>query len=637
MPGSMVRYVVNQQAVYRFDDFVVDPETWRLSRGGEEIHLEPVVLELLIYLIAHRERLVTRQELMDTVWGDTVISESALTKAVARLRRALGDDSATHRYVETVRSRGYRFVADVEEIESLSQTDRVPGKGRVSTRRRALLVSAAAIIVLAVVTVFWAATLQRETPEAEVIRSLAVLPLNNLTGDSDQDYYVDGLQRILITELSQIPGLRVTSRQSTIRYRNSELPATDIARELGVDAIVEGSLLREGNRLEVTAQLIDGRSDEHLWAERYTRETPHAFDLILEIANAIDVEITGKVTQEPGRLTHDRMSMVDSRAIDAYALGIAHLDRFTRDGIRTAIDQFETAVAIEPSFALAWGQLSLAHAMHALFGFAQPRESTAKWQAAALKAIEADDQVAIGHSALGWARMYTWDFDGACESFAKALSLDPSAPFAMHGGADCLMLDGRMEQSLARIRDIRLVSPFSAMHNLPSCSHLFMARRFEEAITATKDVQAQNRQLSLHWFLALVYWQQGRFDEALEEERLELEQRGDAVLLAALDEGMDSAGPTGAMRSMAEALVDRAQEAYVNPFFIGETFARAEMVDEALYWLDQAAEHGSYNMTYLAFWPPFDVLRDDPRYQDLVERVYGSRASQISRQAISDR
>jgi len=617
--------------VYRFDEFLVDPKTWKLSRDGREVHLEPVVLKLLIYLIENRERLVTRHELMDTVWGDTVISESALTKAVARLRKALGDDSATHRYLETVRSRGYRFVAVVEEIESPNQHNHSPGKGHATIVRRALLASAAAILALVIVAVFWPGTLQHETPEEEVIRSLAVLPLNNLTGDPEQDYYVDGLHDILVTELSQTRSLRVTSRQSTSRYRNSDLPTTEIARELGVDAIVEGSLLREGNRIEVTVQLIDGRSDEHLWAQRYTREAPYVFDLISEVANAIDAEITAKLPQEGDRLTHERMGPLDPRAIDAYALGVAHLDRFNRDGIRTAIGQFQTAVAIEPKFALSWGQLAVAHAMDALFGFTPPHESIEKWQAAALKAIEADDQVAIGHSALGWARMYTGDFDGACESFAQALRLNPSAPYAMHGDADCLMLDGRMDENVARIREISRVSPFSAMHNLPLCSHLFMARRFDEAVSETKDVQVRNRQLSLHWFLAMVYWQQGRFDEALEEERLELEQRGDTVLLAALEEGFDAAGPTGAMSAMAEALVARAQESYVNPFTIGETFARAEMVDEALHWLDQAAGHGSYNMTYLAFWPPFDVLRGDPRYQDLVERVYADRAPEIRR------
>jgi TolB-like protein len=481
------------------------------------------------------------------------------------------------------------------------------------------------------VALFRPGTPQHDSPEVEVIRSLAVLPLTNLTGDPEQDYYVDGLQDILITELSRIRGLRVTSRRSTIRYRNTDLPTTDIAGQLGVEAVVEGSLLRLSNTIEMTVQLIDGRTDEYLWAERYTRETPHLFNLISDVANAIDSAINPEAPHEGDRLAHRRMGMVDSRAIDAYALGISHLDRFTRVGMRTAIDQFQTAVAIEPQFALAWGQLAVAHAMDALFGFAEPRESIEKWQAAALKAIEADDQIAIGHSALGWARMYTGDFDGACTSFAEALHLDPSAPYAMHGDADCLMLDGHMDECVARIREIQIVSPFSVMHSLPLSSHLFMARRFDEAISATKDVQARNRQLSLHWFLALVYWQQGRYNKALEEERLEFEQRGDTPLLAALERGFEAAGPSGAMRSVAEALVDRARESYVNPFFIGEAFARAEMIDEALYWLDQAAEHGSYNMTYLAFWPPFDILRDDPRYEDLLERVYGSRAQEIKR------
>ena len=506
---------MNQQPVYRFDSFVVDTETWRLSRAGREIHLKPGVLELLLYLIANRGRLVTRQELMDTVWGDTVISEAALTKAVARLRKALGDDSANHRYLETVRSRGYRFVANVSEVKGPNQPDRRPGDGRATIMRRTLLASAAAILALIVVVALWPSMLRDEAPEVKGSRALAM---------PKQNKNVDGFQDI-----------------------------------------------------------------------------------------------------------------IDSRAIDAYALGVAHLDRFNRDGIRTAIGQFQTAVAIEPEFALAWGQLALAHAMHALFGFAEPSETIEKWRTAALRAIEADDQIAIGHSALGWARMYTGDFDGACKSFAEALRLDPSEPHAMHGEADCVMLDGRMEESLARIREIRLVSPFSAMHNLPLCSHLFMARRFDEAIAATQDVQARHRQLSLHWFLAMVYWQQGRFDKALEEERLELEGRGDIVLLAALEDGFDAAGPAGAMRSMAEALADRAQESYVNPFFVGEAFARAGMVEEALHWLDQAAGHGSYNMTYLAFWPPFDVLQDDPRFQDLAERVYGSRARKISRAANSIR
>ncbi|MDH5502250.1 MAG: winged helix-turn-helix domain-containing protein, partial [Gammaproteobacteria bacterium] len=266
---------------------MADPETWRLSRDGQEIHLEPVVLKLLIYLIENRERLVTRHELMDTVWGDTVISESALTKAVARLRKALDDDSADPRYLETVRSQGYRFVADIEKVESPDQADLSLRKTRAAVARRWLVAGAAAVVVLIVLAVSWLRGSQVETPQAETIGSLAVLPLHNLTGDPEQDYYVDGLQDLLISELSQLSGLRVTSRQSTKRYRDSQLPAPDIAKELGVDALVEGSLLRDGSQIEVSIQLIHGRSDEHLWVARYARDTSYVLDLVSDMARAI--------------------------------------------------------------------------------------------------------------------------------------------------------------------------------------------------------------------------------------------------------------------------------------------------------------------------------------------------------------
>ena len=309
---------MKQHPEYRFDDFVVDAEAWRLSRSGREIHLDPVVLKLLIYLIANRDRLVTRQELMDTVWGDTVISESALTKAVARLRKALGDDSATHRYLETVRSQGYRFVATVEE---------------------------------------------------EGVRSLAVLPLKNLTGDSGQGYYADGLHDLLITELYGLPGVGITSRQSTLRYRDSILPVTDIAGQLGVDALVEGSLLRKDGRTEVTVQLIDGRSDTHLWAKRYMSETPGTLSMIADMADAIGLEVgAARATQATGGAFRSRTGPIDPRAIDAYAMGTTHLEQFSNNGIQTAIDQLEAAVAIEPAFAQAWAQLAAAQAMAGLFG-----------------------------------------------------------------------------------------------------------------------------------------------------------------------------------------------------------------------------------------------------------------------------
>ena len=606
--------------MYRFDDFLADPETWRLTQAGQEIHLEPVVLKLLVYLIANRTRLVTRDELMDTVWGDTVISESALTKAVARLRKALDDDSAAPRYLETVRSRGYRFVAEVEEIEQQDSLDSASGKTRPRAVRRGLVAGAAAVVVLIVLTVSWLRGPQVETPQAEAIRSLAVLPLSNLTGDPEQGYYVDGIQDLLITELSQLPGLRVTSRQSTKRYRDSHLPATDIAKELGVDALVEGSLLREGSKIEVTIQLIDGRRDEHLWAERYARDTSYVFDLVSDMARAIGTEI------DPARApsVSDRMAVpFDERASEAYFRGLKHLDGLVRDEAQYAIEQFQEAVAIEPEFALAWGHLSLAHLIQGMQGFAPPREALEQARAAALRAVEVDGRSPIGHASIGWIGLWTGDLERGCESLKEALRLNTSASYVIHGDADCLMFAGRMDESIARMRELVMLNPFSAMHSGALAYHLFLARRYEESIAAVEAARERIPGFSAHYTLARVYWVQGEFDKALEAERLEFEWRGDTVLLAALEEGLDAAGPTGAMRAIAEALVVRSNESYVDPFEIGKTFARAGMVDEALHWLNRAAEYGSFEITYLAFRPDFDVLRDDPRFEGLLERVYG--------------
>ena len=612
------RYVMSQHPVYRFDDFVVDPETWRLTRDGQEIHLEPVVLKLLIYLIANRDRLVTRDELMDTVWGDTVISESALTKAVARLRKALDDDSATPRYLETVRSLGYRFVASVEEVEHADQPDPPSGKIRAATVRRALLVGAAAFVALVILAIFWP-----RAPE-HAIGSLAVLPLSNLTGNAEQEYYVDGLQDLLITELSQLSGLRVTSRQSTKRYRDSQLPAADIAKELGVDALVEGSLLRKGSKIEVTIQLIDGRSDEHLWAERYARDTSQVFDLVSDMVRAIGAEIVSTMapprSEMPG---HGVAGPVDPRAIDAYALALTHMDRLTSDGIRIAIEQFQEAVDIEPEFVLAWGRLAVAYAAQGMQGFAPPRESMEQARSAALRAIEVDSESYVGHSSIGWVRLWTGDLNRGCESFKEALRLNPSDPYVIHGDADCLMFAGHMDESIARMRELVTIGPFSGIHRGALAYHLFLARRYEESIAAVKVAREEVPGFLAHYTLARAYWMQGDFDKALEAERLEFEWRGDTVLLAALEEGFDAAGPTGAMRAIAEALVARSHESYVDPFEIGKTFARAGMVDEAMHWLNRALEYGSPEITYLAFRPDFDVLRDDPRFDELLERVYG--------------
>ena len=602
--------MTSRHCIYRFDEFLVDPEAWGLYRNAREVHVEPVVLKLLIYLIEHRGRLVTRRELMDSVWGDTVVSDSALASAITRLRDTLGDEPAQHRYLETVHGKGYRFVAEVE-ISEKDDTDEDPQPRRADpTNRRALYTTIAAVLMLLLVTLFW------PSKPPDEIRSLAVLPLDNLTGDPQQDQFVESLHEYLIMELYRIGDLSITSRQSTMRFRDSDLPLPEIARQLGVDALVEGSAIRLSDRVEIALQLIHGSTDEHLWAETYEREARQLPSLFADIASAIGAEI-GMEPQAPRKA-----KPIDPRAGQAYLAGIHHSSQTTANGLKLAIEKFKEAVAIEPGFALAWGNLGPTYAWEAILGFKSPESAFRKARAACLKTLEADAEFYLGHVCMGWSHWFYREVEEACRAFGVAMQLNPSDPYTLHGNADCMLLDGRTDESLELVRKMQMVDPFSLGHNRIYSSHLFMSRRYDEAVAESFSLQERFPGYSGHGFRARVYWMQGLQDKAIKEQRLRFEHYKDEILLAALEEGLSSYGPIGAWRAIGKAEADRFESQYVDPFRIAETFIRAEMPDEAYNWLKRAIAGGSPLTVYLPVWPTFDVLRDDPRYSALLKSMY---------------
>ena len=612
---------MNEHREYRFDDFLVQPEAWNLYRNGQVIHLEPTVLKLLVFLIGNRDRLVTREELMDTVWGETVVSDAALSKAVARLRKALDDDPGAPRYIETVHSRGYRFVAEVEETDLDSRALSAPSA---FSRRGVTAVAIVGLLLILLLLfgrdVFSPGDEQSAGQGGDQIKSLAVLPLNNLAGDPDQDYFVEGLQEVLITQLSKISGLRVISRQSTMRFGGSKRSLPAIARELGVDALVEGSALLVDERVQVTAQLINGRTDAHIWAQTYERDTRDMLDLLSEVAATISTEIESSLrvsdTKRPTAI-----GPVDPVASEAYLKGLYHLNRFSLENFKQALAYFEQAIEVEPGFALAWGGLAGAQLMLAYYGQEPPREAIMKARVAALEALKLDEHSFTGHAAMGWVRLFTWDWPGAGQSFEQALRLHPSHTMTLHGYADYLMLTGRAEDGLAQIRLARLIDPFTPISNIPVPFHLYMMRRYDEALADIAQLQERIPGNAMHRLRALICWQQGRLEEALEQERMAFEQQKDVELLAALDQGEAHSGPHGAMLAMAEALVERSGTTYVDPYTIAVTFARAGQQEATLEWLGAAVERGSLELMYIGFRPEFDLLRDDPRYVKLVQRM----------------
>ena len=611
---------MNQHRGFLFDDFVVDLEAWQLLHSGQVVHLEPTVLKLLVFLIENHDRLVSRNELLDTVWGETVVSESALSKAVARLRKALGDDSSHPRYIETVHSLGYRFIAEVQEIEPSA------GNGPVRVRDRKAVYAGlvfAGLLVIAIISfsldLFDLRTGTPGTEETPPIRSLAVLPLDNLAGDPEQDYFVEGLHDMLITDLSKISGLKVISRQSTMRYKASSKPVTEIARELNVDALVEGGALLLGEQVKITAQLIHGQTDEHIWAKTYDRDLGDVLALLGEIARTISDEI--EISLRPR--DKERLASagpVDPAANEAYLRGLYYFNRFNVGDFKKSLEYFEQAVDIDPGFALGWSGLAAAHLMIAYFGNEPPREAVMLARVAALKALELDDRHFAGHAALGWVRLFSRDWPGAGQSFEEALRLNPNHAMTIHGYADYLMLSGRLEESLAQVRRARAIDPFTPTSNLPVPVHLYMMRRYDEAIAEAQELLKTDPNYPVSWLLTLVYWQKGMLQEALAEHRKILTRMNDTGLLEALEKGDAESGPRGAMRAMADEMAARSKMGHVDPFKVSSTYARAGEVNQAIEWLEKALERGSPELIYVGLRPDFDLLRSDPRYESLVQR-----------------
>lgn len=610
---------IDAQGTYQFEAFRVDPAAFVLSRDGREIHLEPRVLKLLVYLIEHRDRLVPRDELMDTVWGDTVISDSALSKAVARLRKALGDDASAPRYIETAHSLGYRFLAEVRVVEQAAKTS-AEADAPHARRARPGLVAAVALLALAAWLLFKPGPPPPMDAPAGPIASLAVLPLANLTGDAALDPFVAGLHDVLTTEVSQRSALRVTSRQSTRRYGSSELPVGAIAGELGVDVLVEGSVLEAGERVRLTAQLIDARSDEHLWAETFEDDARNLLGLLVTVAEHVAAQTGAKGAPRPA--APPRFAPLDPAASRAFLVGLEELNRLDAGGFERAERQFRRVIELEPGFAPAWGNIAAIHLLQAVYGTAPPPEAMPRARFAAQKALELDEGAYLGHSAMGFVTLWAGDAAGAMKAFRRALELNPSDASALHGEADCLMLAGRLEESMERLRKAQLIDPFTPVSNMPVPIHLYLMRRYEDAIREAIAVNERIPGYSVHWLLARIYWQQGRFEEALDEERREFAVRQDDARRAALDRGYAEGGPPGAMRAVAETLAERSRETYVDPFRVAIAYARAGDTDEALDWLDRAVRNGSPKLSYLGFWPEFDPLRDDPRFVD-VERAAG--------------
>jgi TolB-like protein/Flp pilus assembly protein TadD len=447
-----------------------------------------------------------------------------------------------------------------------------------------------------------------------------VLPLENLSGKPEEEYFADGMHVALIGELARISALRVISRQSAMAYKESRKPIPEIARELKVDGVVEGSAYREGDRVRIQAQLIRALPVEtSLWTQTYERDMGKVLAIHSDVARAIAREIKIKLT--PEEETHlDNPRQVYREAYEAYLKGMFHWRRLTREDLDTALSYFELARKMDPDYALAYAGISLVWIGHAQMGFTAVKDAAPPAKAAATRAVELDStQPEVHYSLALLGYCVDWDWEEAETAFRRALDLNPSYAQARAYYSHLLRFLGRSEEAMAQIDRALELDPFNSLLQALYAMDLMYAHRYDDAVALLRNTLrvAPNDPVVMST-LRSAYHQKGMYVEALEIWKASYAATDDHEAVNALAQGYAEAGYSGALSRVAEMLIARSRTGHVTPWQIGTLYTRAGKTEEALGWLEKAYNARDQNMPYLSVDPIFDNLRDHPRFQQLL-------------------
>ena len=594
---------------YRFDDVEIDLNGFRLLKDGKVVPVEPKALKLLIFLVENRGRLVHRREIIDAVWSGAFVSDHVLNRAIGQLRKLLVDDAKAPRYVETVPTLGYRFIAELQAEVPLAEQ---PASPLLSNRERESNESPLGVPVAPISAI-----------DSHRIQAIAVLPLEDFSGNSENEYFADGMTEALITCLAKIKALRIISRTSVMQYKKVRKPLPQIARELNVDAVIEGSVLRSGDRVRIAAQLIHAATDRHLWAESYERDFGDILSVQSEIARRIADAIKVMLTpEERAQLTENRK--VDPEAHELYFKARYHWNKRTEESIKKAIGYFHRALDCDPAFAKGYAGLADAYHILGYYNMLPPKEAYPNGRAAALKALELDDLLAEPHATLGAIkRDFEWDWDGADEEFRRAIEINPGLAEAHHWRGTLMSMQGLHSEALREKAKALEIDPLSVVIRTDVGRMFYFARKFDEAIErllAAIDMDPHHP--IAHSWLGTVYLQKGRFDEAISALQKGRSLSDDSsYALAQLAHGYAVAGRENDARAVLAQLTALSKRRYVSPYDIAVVHVGLRDNNEAFEWMERAYEHRSPWLGCLRVAPQVDTLRSDLRFQDLLRRV----------------
>ena len=564
------------QRTVRFGPFELDQCAGELRKNGTKIRMQEQPLQVLQILLGQPGNVVSREELQRRIWpSDTFVNfDHGINNAIKRLREALGDTAETPHFIETLPRRGYRFIGRIED-------------------------------------------------HARRIRSLAVLPLENLSLDPEQEYFAEGLTEALITTLAKIGDLRVISRTSVMLYKGAHKALPQIARELQVDGIIEGTVLRSGDRVRISAQLIEAETDTHLWAESYERDLRNVLALHSEVAQAIAKEI--QVTLTPQERAHLADSTkVDAQAYEAYLKGRYHWNRRSSDGLPKAARYFQEAIAKDHNFAAAYAGLADSLSGLGIFGFVSPSDGFGKAKHLASRALELAPGLAEAHASAAWVALwYDFDFSSAEKQFERATELNSRYATAHGWFGYYLGLMGRYEEAYTECqRAIRLEPQSSAIQYHLGCVYWF-AHRYDLAIAQLQKALDFDCNFTWsHGFLGFAYEGKSAYGNAIAAMQKAVDlSPGSTLTLLALAEAYALAGRREEARRTLDQVEKLSKQQYVTPYFRARVYAALGEQETALKWLEAGYQERASLMAFLKVDPQFDQWRAETRFEDLIRRM----------------
>ena len=616
---------------YHFGEFELDRERFELRRNGDALKLERIPLELLLLLAERQGAVVTRQEIIDRLWGKDVFvdTEHGINTAIRKIRQTLKDDPEQPRFVQTVTGKGYRFVAEIngtppEPPRAAPQTLEAPlapppawgratrpsSAAEVSRRGRAIVALTLLLATAAALTFFFRSRIFPN--RAAQIHSIAVLPLVNLSGDATQDYVADGMTDELITSLAKNRNLRVVSRTSAMQYKGVKRPLPDIARELNVDGILEGSIERTPTGVHMTVQLIYAPSDTHVWAESYDRDLDQAYSLPEELSQIVAKEVKAATSPMP------TPRYISPEAHDAYLRG-----RYYWFGVD--IDQsqqaFEKAIQLQPDYAAAWSGLADAYGLRAVYGLCPGSDAMTKMEGAARKAVELDDSSAEAHLSLSdWYLFFAWDPQRALAEADRALALNSRITQSHFWRAHALIALHRTDEAIQEEKRFVELDPLVFPWAL-GLAYLNLGQ-IDNAIAELRvRTQVQPNDFFSHYALAEAYWLKGMWPDFAQQIEKEIALTESPEKAAEIRQAYERGGYKAVSQKRLEFLEARSRKMYTSPMDFAYQYAFLNDKEQTLKSLEDSFRDRSPGMALLQNEPLFNFVHDDPRYKALVKKM----------------